>query len=316
MIRNRCGLAHALLACGLLAWGCTPAGGGGKLARSRHDAGVSLSPDPAYASAQIAVVLDDPQLQSAQCRYRWRRNGVQIVDAEGSALDPRHFSRGDEIAVTVNASNPASGVVRTLKATVRVANTPPKVTRITLLPATDSGTPLLQASFESVDQDRDELSYACRWFKNDVLIDGASGPSLPLARIARGDRVTVEVVAHDAESASAPMRSDPFTLENQPPQFTSQPIAPKPADTEFHYQAVAADPDRDPLRYELVSGPDGMTVDPAGSTYWRLPTGPLRSGSFPVRLRAIDSLGGEATQDFTISLDPPAAKPAAKPQAT
>jgi hypothetical protein len=311
LFRAGCGRGSLALACVLLVGGCSAGDSAGARKSStaaHHDAGVRLSPDPAYSTARIAVILEDPRLQQANCKFLWRRNGVLVVGAETNGLDPSHVSKGDEIAVVVTVRDPATGKVQTLNASVHVENTPPKLTRVTVMPDTSADASSLRASVECADLDGDVATFDYHWFRNGEPVDGASGATLPLSSLKRGDRVVVEVVAHDDVSASVPMRSDPYAFNNQPPRFTSQPKAPRADDKTFQYQAVAVDLDGDPIGYELVSGPDGMTVDSGGNVSWLLPTGELRRGTYPVRIRAKDARGGEATQDFTISLDPPAAK--------
>lgn len=275
---------------------------------ARHDAGLSLAPDPATTANRIAVVFADRRLEPAGCRFEWRRNGNLIYDASTDGLDPTFFSKNDEITVTVSAPGSGNAPARNLSASVTVVNTPPKITSATLVPSTETGAAELKVNVESVDPDRDLLTYTYRWFKNNVPIESATGSSLSLSRVSRGDQVAAEVVAHDDVSASAAVRTQPFSVNNRPPVFTSQPIAPTQRDLVFQYHAVANDPDGDPLRYALVSGPTGMNVDPDGTTTWTLPTGEDRQGGFPVSLSATDSKGGVATQDFTIQLTPLPAK--------
>jgi len=129
-----------------------------------------------------------------------------------------------------------------------------------------------------------------------------------MSGLAVSDRIAVEVVASDGESGSPPLCSDAASIENRPPGFTSSPTAPAPADTVFQYQAVASDPDGDPLRYELAEGPPGVTVDPGGRVVWRLPSGASRSGEYSITLRSLDSKGAAATQRFSIRLGPPSAR--------
>ncbi len=298
-----------LLAGAALFGGCSARSGSITVAAGHHDNGVRLTPDPANATSRIAVVFDDSRIMPASCRYQWTRNGMLIVDANSDALDPASFSKNDLIAVTVGVPDVASGTEKTLKADVHVQNSPPKLTRVSVVIAPAAGVSTLQARVESVDPDGDNLTYTYRWFKNGKLIDGASESSVQLSKVGTGDGVIVEAVAHDGVSDSAPLRSDALTVDNRPPVFTSQPGAPKPADVEFQYSAIASDPDGDALHIELVRGPDGMTVDPSGSVQWSLPTGQDHRGDFSVRLRATDSKGGEATQDFTIHLDPPPTTP-------
>ena len=295
--------AGALIVTGCSGRGGHDAGPGDDVAAAGPSSGVQLRPNPAYASAAIVAVFDDPLLNAAPCTFEWRRNGDVIPGAESDGLDPSQFSRGDEIEVAVRAQDPG-GATRRLAAKVRVQNTPPAVTNVYLDLSNDSGEPLLAAVVESADPDHDATENQYRWFRNGSPIVGESGATLALSRVQPGDRVEVEVVARDESSASLPMRSNEFSLANRPPGFSSQPNAPRAADTVFRYQAAAMDPDGDPLRFELVRGPEGMTVDTVGLVEWALPDGPTRQGDFPVQLRATDSRGGEATQDFTIHLGP------------
>ena len=290
----------------LLLGGCS-GGGGGKVA-DNATAGLRLSPNPATSATRIAVVFADDRMRAENCRFEWRRNGSVIADANSNGLDPSQFKKHDQITVIASVVDPSIGKVRKLDGSVEVHNTPPRLTNVTLTTSTASGTPVLESHVECADPDGDVPSYTYRWFKNNDLLDRADGPSLPLSRFGRGDQVVLEVVAHDDESASLARRSDPFTLANRPPEITSQPITPTVRDMVFQYHLVATDPDGDALHYELVTGPPGMTVDAAGNVTWELPKGDARHGAAPVRIRATDGKGGEATQDFTIQLDPPPAK--------
>ncbi|MGH7742206.1 MAG: hypothetical protein ACRENS_09310, partial [Candidatus Eiseniibacteriota bacterium] len=270
-----------------------------------HDDGLALSPDPAHSTARITVVLSDSHVLPSMCKYEWRRNGMPISDAESDGLEPSNFTKGDEVSVVVTIADPAGGPDRVLHADVKVENSPPKVTSVSCVIAAAPSAPAVEARVQAVDPDGDTPTFTYRWFKNGNQIDGAKDATLPLKLAGRGDQVTVEVVAHDDESASTPVRSDAMVVENRPPLFTSTPGAPQQADVEFKYQASATDPDGDPLHYELVSGPFGMSMSKDGGLSWELPQGDQHQGDFNVRIRALDPNGGEATQDFAIHLDPP-----------
>jgi hypothetical protein len=297
----------AVIACAFVLGGCS-AGGSGRQAAVHGDGQVSLSPDPAFAGAQIVVVFKDRNLRPEQCRYEWRRNGSVIPQASSNALEPASFAKGDRIEVTAVVPRTDPGSERRLRADVRVVNTPPTILRVTVVPATSSERAEFRAIPESLDRDGDSLTYAYRWSRNGRLMEAATGPSLPLDSLALGDQIAVEVVASDGESESPPVRGESAPLQNRPPRFTSQPAAPGPADSEFRYRAVASDQDQDPLSYELVSGPSGMAVNPDGNVLWTMPAGAGRRGEYAVTIRAADSRGGAATQQFTIRLDPPVAK--------
>ncbi len=296
------------IACVLLASGCSSSAGRPAQGGPSASAGVRLAPDPPFAASRITVVLDDPSLDPAKCQFEWRRNGTVIADARGGSLEPSGFSKGDRIAVAVTIVDPTGGKARMLGAEARVANSPPKVTRATLVMATTPAGAELQARVDCADPDGDSTTYAYQWFRNGNRIKDAAGESLPAGGLGRGDRIAVEVVASDGEAESPPVRSDQLELDNRPPQFTSQPPAPRAGDVAFHYVAVAVDPDGDPLRYELSSAPEGMTIDPQGALDWSLPPRGSAGGEYAVGIRASDGKGGEAVQTFTIHLGPPQAK--------
>jgi hypothetical protein len=159
---------------------------------------------------------------------------------------------------------------------------------------------VIQGSPTGLDSDADPLTYTWRWLKNDAPIEGGNSPTIEASRFQRGDLVRAEVMAHDGESESTPVQSDPFTVDNLPPQFSSKPAPPKEGDQVFRYQAVAVDPDHDPLRYELVRAPAGMTVEPEGLVVWNLPPRDARGVDAAVTLKVSDSKGGEAVQEFSI----------------
>jgi len=66
---------------------------------------------------------------------------------------------------------------------------------------------------------------------------------------------------------------------------------------------VASDPDGDPLRYQLVSGPLGMSIDAQGMVHWSLPPPESRAGEYAVKIQAADPNGGQAVQEFTLRLE-------------
>lgn len=288
--------------CALALGGCS-AGPNGRVAGG--DNGVRLTPDPAFAGAQIAVVFEDPNLRADQCRYEWRRNGSLIPAARTSVLDPAFFARNDRIEVAVFEPGSGGETGQRWHSDVRVVNTSPSLSRVTVTRSATLDGANLRAIPEALDRDGDPLTYRYRWFRNGVLMGAETGSSLPMASLAPGDRIAVEVVASDGESQSPPMRGEAAGVLNHPPHFTSQPTVPGPADRVFHYQAIATDEDGDSLRYERVIGPSGLVVDPNGDVSWRLPPIPERSGDYAIAIRALDSKGDAAVQQFTIRLAPP-----------
>jgi RHS repeat-associated protein len=72
----------------------------------------------------------------------------------------------------------------------------------------------------------------------------------------------------------------------------------------YVYQAVATDPDSDPVTYSIVNGPTNMTINPTnGSIQW-LPDITF-TGTVSVTIRATDNHGGTSDQIFNIFVPPP-----------
>lgn len=298
MIRSRAAGALALAALGALALcGCGSAEQHAAVAPP--EGAVRLSPSPGYANARLAVVFAEGAPDPSHCQFEWRRNGMRIDGETGRELPPERFRRGDHILVRVTA---AGAEAQAWTAQTLVVNSAPQVSRVAIAMDDDPAGRSLRAVVECSDVDGDEPRLQYEWFRNGEAIENATGPSVPMASLQRGDRVTVSVVARDFESAAPPAQSEAFDLENHAPAFTSQAAAPGPDDATFSYRAEARDPDGDALRYELVSGPEGLTVSPQGQVLWSLPAGEARRGDFTVRIRATDSHGGEAVQQFTLRL--------------
>lgn len=285
--------------------GCSAAGNEQKADRV-SEGQVRLAPDPAFAGARIAVVFADASVPADQCRFEWRRNGLLISDATSDGLDPNHFSKGDKIEVSVVL--PPDGGGKTLTASTKVANTAPTIGRVTLAMTTTSGQAEFLATPESFDRDGDVLTHKYRWYKNGILMPSETSARLPISTIERGEQIAVKVVASDGEeeSESPPVQSEDFAVENHPPHFTSQPAMPGAADSVYRYRPAASDEDQDVLRYELVSGPAGMSVGPDGEIVWVMPPKAQRAGDYAIKLRVLDNKGGESRQEYTIRFTPPA----------
>jgi hypothetical protein len=178
-------------------------------------------------------------------------------------------------------------------------NTPPKiVSAVTLMGNRDLPEIYVQAN--SLDVDEDSLSLTYRWYINGERMEDQSGSSLDPSLVRRGDEVFAEIVASDGESTSPPFRAVPVTIENHAPEITSLPPTALSADGSYEYRIQAKDADGDPLSYELITAPPGMSLD--GQTLvWTRPAAKERAISHNVTIRVSDPHGGEARQEFRFS---------------
>ncbi|MHB8956341.1 MAG: putative Ig domain-containing protein [Pirellulaceae bacterium] len=96
-----------------------------------------------------------------------------------------------------------------------------------------------------------------------------------------------------------------FTLKvltddtNQAPRIVSAPPMKATVDGLYRYDALAVDPEADPILWSLVTAPQGLSLDgTAGTIRWTPSLDQL--GTQQVTLRATDALGASATQTFEI----------------
>jgi choice-of-anchor C domain-containing protein len=98
-------------------------------------------------------------------------------------------------------------------------------------------------------------------------------------------------------------------VPNRPPAISSVPPFEAHPGKNFDYLIDANDPDGDIVHFSLVTGPDGMVIDPmTGHVTW----GPSidQLGSFDVTIRADDDRGGVTDQKFTlVSTEAPPNRP-------
>jgi RHS repeat-associated protein len=110
--------------------------------------------------------------------------------------------------------------------------------------------------------------------------------------------VTVVVGAVDPDGLGGAQR---FTLQvvaaNDAPVVTSSPVTTALTGSSYRYDLQAQDPNGDALSYELLSGPEGMTVDAFGRVRWT----PTEVGSTAVEIAVRDVYGATTTQAFTVT---------------
>lgn len=90
-------------------------------------------------------------------------------------------------------------------------------------------------------------------------------------------------------------------LVNHLPQITSNPRTVAVVGTEYSYDAVAIDSDGDSLLWSLSQAPAGTSIDSQTGTVRWAPNG-SQLGTHTIKLRVIDSRGGAATQEFSVTV--------------
>ena len=125
---------------------------------------------------------------------------------------------------------------------------------------------------EAIDPDSDPVTYSLVQGPGGVLLDSQTGA---MRWAPTADQVGLQTVTIQADDGRGGVATQQFTISVQPPQtnvspvFTSQPKTTIAADQPFSYAASAVDNDKDYVRYRIVSGPEGASIDPTtGLVQW------------------------------------------------
>lgn len=194
------------------------------------------------------------------------------------------------------------------------ANLPPVITSAPLLVA-DAGTEY-DYQIAGIDPEGQALEFLLLQAPAGMFLDPAvSGLLRWTPSVALVGPATVTVAARDPGGATAVQS---FTIDvadnNSPPAIISTPVRSAAANAIYRYDLQATDPDGDLLRFDLESGPAGMTLDVRQSGG----QGQLFSGVFAqlswapgaadvgtthsVRVRVTDPRGLSATQEFDVTV--------------
>lgn len=266
---------------------------------------------------QAVVEASDPDGDAVRLSYSWLHGGKVVEGANNRpAVNLRGVKKGDRIEVEVVATDGLAASEAT-RASVTFRNRAPVVTGMVLEPSgvVERGSEI-RVLPEAYDPDEDPIRFRFSWFLNGEET-GRRDERFSTRGLRRGDEVRVQVVASDGDQSSEPVESPIVQIGNAPPEIVSVPPT-EWIEGEFRYSLEARDPDGDRrLRYRLVSGPEGMTVDPMlGTVHWK--PQPDQVGSHRIEVAVEDSVGSITGQQFDLTVresEPaPGATPPAAPQ--
>ena len=129
----------------------------------------------------------------------------------------------------------------------------------------------------AADADGDPVTYSLADGPAGMAIDPVSGEVVWSPTSSQLGRHSVTVSASDGQGGTA---TQTFAVTvglgsgEHAPRVVTEPVTTGLSSTPYEYNLRAADPDEDPLRYRLVSGPEGMTIAPdTGTLTWGSPQG-------------------------------------------
>jgi hypothetical protein len=262
-----------------------------------------LNPPAPLAGQQIDARVDayDPDGDPIRLELEWRHGGRVISSGARTTVAPEGLAKGDEVAVFVTATD---GRDRSdpVRASVTVGNTAPLIRALYLAPDGEIAPGQeVSAAPNALDPDGDALEYEFEWILNGQLVHGADAGTFATDKLKRGDRLQARVRVTDGEASSPLAESMTLELANRPPRFAALPPI-ESSGGAFHANLEAEDPDGDrTLRFRLLKGPEGMTVDPvSGRVSWRPRQNSV--GTHPVEVAVADAFGAESALGFELTV--------------
>ena len=155
----------------------------------------------------------------------------------------------------------------------------------------------LRAKVQATDPANDEIKVQYQW-KIDGQVVQESEESVLNSPLSRGAFVEVEAIVSNRASSCSPVTISAFVGNASPTvRFSGQSLE---SENNYHAKIEAADPEGDPIKFLLKSGPPGMNVDPAtGDIRW-LVRAEDTGTSYEVQIAAQDSEGAETLLNYQI----------------
>jgi hypothetical protein len=251
--------------------------------------------DPDLGSVlQAEITTEHTGQGEVSYRYLWRVNGKEVSDQP--VLPLKRFRQGDLVEVEVVPTNGNDIGVAVRSMPVRIGNRPPKLTALKLVPEAPTVGEPVRVAAESLDADGNFVRYRYQWYVNNKLVEGDHGEMLDGKLFRSGDTIYAIVTPFDGSEGSARL-TPPVRVVNRAPKISSVPPA-EMMDGQYRYQMSAKDPDEDPLRFQLIEGPPGMSLDPAsGFLAWKPDA---LDKKVNVAIEVDDSKGGKDIQRFVM----------------
>ena len=190
-------------------------------------------------------------------------------------------------------------------APVRIRNSAPTVTAVSIDPELPRKNSTLKARIEASDPEGDTISFSYQWVKNGDELIGETSETLMDTTLKKGDKIVLRVSPYDMEGTGEEVTSQEIVILNSAPVITSSPKAQKMKSALYGYQVTAEDPDGDPITFSLSpSSPRGMTIDPrTGLIQWKVGRGD--GGTHTIEIIAADDDEGRCTQKYSLTIRMP-----------
>lgn len=222
---------------------------------------VLLPENPSVKTEITAQILSkDKEGDPITYKVEWFLNNKKI--GEGESFSYQEVKKGDKIFADIT---PYDGKVwgKTARSQeITIGGSPPRILSIQTAPESlfvTTSQVVVTALVQ--DPDKDSVNLIVHWVVNDqVIADTSNVLVLKNFKLKKNDIITGSAFVDDGE-----FRSEPFTFElaiaNAPPVFTSEIDSIKCSPESIYYKLPIIDPDGDPITFELIDAPAGITID-------------------------------------------------------
>ncbi len=160
----------------------------------------------------------------------------------------------------------------------------------------------------ATDLDGDTLTYTLRTAPANMTLDAVSGVIAWLPALEDIGTHDVAIVVADGQSGEAVHAFTLTVRDNEAPVIAALPGTDTVVGDQYQYVIEASDPDGDPLTYQLITAPAGMTLDETtGMIEFTPATG--QTGTFPVVILITDNFGGSIELSYELTVLPPNTPP-------
>ena len=261
---------------------------------------ISMLPEHPNVGSRVNLRIEAGDSENDKISFQvvWFLNNDPV--GEGLELYLDAVEGGDSLFVEVTPNDGKLSGATVRSSIVVIGNTPPQITSARISPDTIlSSTDDLTVIGEGFDQDGDSLRWLCYWILNNTerIDDSSTTLSLKNLNLRKGTHLTVELYAYDGDTVSTPYLLE-IDVVNAPPMLKVGMDSVRYSPDGFQYQVPIIDPDGDALTFELLEGPEGITID---KTTGMIHGETNDSTNFEVVVRATDIDGAYLDARFTIT---------------
>lgn len=245
------------------------------------------------------VVASDPDGDALSYHLTSNPPGMAISGSGLVSWSPAEDLEGS-FPVTIEVTDSKGGAVsQSFTLNLSTDNAAPSITSAPVAGAIPEET--YQYQVKATDPEGEPLTHSLDTAPGGMGIDPNTGliTWTPGASQQGSHQVVIRV-----EDADGAFTTQSFMVEvieeNQAPTIDSEPVTSARPDVAWQYVATATDPDGDPLSWEFITGPAGMSITESGMVSWTPDQSQVGGHTVAVLVR--DGRGGSVGQSFTVQV--------------